>query len=133
MPKPLGANVPDPSEQEVMMDDASMAVLEQPEVPFVPLSQRQTVAREVIDDSVVIVGQRQQKKRKRNKEKKEKSHVAEQEQEEPEQDVQPFDYASVPNILDDDSETRGDPVERPKKKPKAKGRILTSSGVCDGH
>lgn len=72
------------------------------EIPFVPASLRQTVKAEVVDDTIVVVGQRQ-KKRKRTK----KAELSEtpstptgNTKAEPEE-VVPFDFASAPNILDD--------------------------------
>ena len=72
------------------------------EIPFVPAPLRQTAKAEVVDDTIVVVGQRQ-KKRKRTK-KAELSETpstpTENTKAEPE-GVVPFDFASAPNILDD--------------------------------
>ena len=77
------------------------------EIPFVPAALRQTVKAEVVDDTIVVVGQRQ-KKRKRSK-KAEKTDLGgvetpptptEDTKAGPE-DIVPFDFASAPNILDD--------------------------------
>ena len=72
------------------------------EIPFVPAPLRQTAKAEVVDDTIVVVGQRQ-KKRKRTK-KAELSETpstpTENTKAEPEE-VVPFDFASAPNILDD--------------------------------
>ena len=77
------------------------------EIPFVPAALRQTVKAEVVDDTIVVVGQRQ-KKRKRSK-KAEKTDLdgvetlptpTEDTRVKPEEIV-PFDFASAPNILDD--------------------------------
>lgn len=77
------------------------------EIPFVPAAQRQTVKVEDVDDTIVVVGQRQ-KKRKRSK-KAEKTDLGGAETPStPTEDIKaapeeivPFDFASVPNILDD--------------------------------
>ena len=78
------------------------------EIPFVPAPLRQTVKADVIDDTIVVVGQRQ-KKRKRSK-KAEKTDLGgvvetpstptEDTRVKPEEIV-PFDFAGAPNILDD--------------------------------
>ena len=77
------------------------------EIPFVPAALRQTVKAEVVDDTIVVVGQRQ-KKRKRSK-KGEETDLDNVEtpsaptavtKAEPEE-IAPFDFASAPNILDD--------------------------------
>jgi len=79
------------------------------EIPFVPASRRQPVKAEVVDDAIVVVGQRQ-KKRKRNKKAgigREGSHEmtpstpADGHAKVEPEDILPFDFASVPNILDD--------------------------------
>jgi exosome complex exonuclease RRP6 len=76
------------------------------EIPFVPAPLRQTVKAEVVDDTIVVVGQRQ-KKRKRSK-KAEKADLGGVETPTPTEDtsagpegIVPFDFASAPNILDD--------------------------------
>jgi len=76
------------------------------EIPFVPAPLRQTVKAKVIDDTIVVVGQRQ-KKRKRSK-KYEKTDISGVETPstptgdiKAELDIVPFDFASAPNILDD--------------------------------
>jgi len=76
------------------------------EIPFVPAPLRQTVKAEVVDDTIVVVGQRQ-KKRKRPK-KAEKTDISgvetpstPTEDTKAEPDIEPFDFASAPNILDD--------------------------------
>jgi len=77
------------------------------EIPFVPAPLRQTIKAEVVDDTIVVVGQRQ-KKRKRSK-KAEKTDLGDVETPStPTEDTKagpegivPFDFASAPNILDD--------------------------------
>ena len=79
------------------------------EIPFVPASLRQTAKPEVIDDSIVVVGQRQ-KKRKRAKKAEatddgdgdaQKSTAVPAKAKTKTEDVVPFDFASAPNILGD--------------------------------
>jgi exosome complex exonuclease RRP6 len=87
------------------------------EIPFVPALLRQPAKTEVIDDAIVVVGQRQ-KKRKRTKlagvggegSSEKSSTPAAKAKAEPE--VVPFDFASAPNILDDAS---GDHSEQEEK------------------
>lgn len=97
------------------------------EIPFVPAHLRQTVKAEIVDDAIVVVGQRQ-KKRKRNKKagiggddgSEMPSTPAAHTKTEPEE-VVPFDFASVPNILDDASSDRCElEVERAGKRLRSK-------------
>ncbi len=77
------------------------------EIPFVPAPLRQTAKPEVIDDAIVVVGQRQ-KKRKRAKKAGstddgdgERSTAVPAKGKVKTEDVVPFDFASASNILDD--------------------------------
>jgi len=97
------------------------------EIPFVPAPLRQTVKAEVVDDAIVVVGQRQ-KKRKRNKKagiggddsSETPSTPAAHTKVEPEEIV-PFDFASVPNILDDAASERSElEAERAGKRLRSK-------------
>jgi len=78
----------------------------QAEIPFVPAALRQAVKTEIVDDTIVSVGQRQ-KKRKRTKKAgvggsgDTSSTAVGPAKAEPAQDIEPFDFANVPNILDD--------------------------------
>jgi exosome complex exonuclease RRP6 len=103
------------------------------EIPFVPAPLRQAVKPEVIDDAIIVVGQRQ-KKRKRTKmvgaggegsSEKSSTPVA---KAKAELDVVPFDFASAPNLLDDSSGNHSEQEEKgragKRKRPK-KG-----SGMC---
>ena len=106
------------------------------EIPFVPAPFRQTVKAEVVDDTIVVVGQRQ-KKRKRTK-KAELSETpstpTENTKAEPEE-VVPFDFASAPNILDDvPSEPEdGGPGKRRRSKRRSGGFsfLILSPVVCE--
>lgn len=109
-----------PSTTETPADGAMI------EIPFVPAPLRQTVKAEVVDDAIVVVGQRQ-KKRKRAK-KAETSGLSGREmpstpredtKAEPEEIV-PFDFASAPNILDDVPSEQED--GRPGKKRRGRKR-----------
>ncbi|KAK0185739.1 ribonuclease H-like domain-containing protein [Armillaria mellea] len=101
----------EPQEDVIPMQvDENDAIETQAEIPFIPASQRQP--REAIEDTLVVVGQARQKKRKRvaladiddgtpgtevtSLTKKSKSG----EGESADQDPEPFDFASVPNVLD---------------------------------
>ena len=96
-----------PSAEVVVTSTAETAVDgAMAEIQFVPASLRQTVKAEVVDDTIVVVGQRQ-KKRKRSK-KAEKADLGAVETPTPTEDTRagpeeivPFDFASAPNILDD--------------------------------
>ena len=73
------------------------------------------VETDVVEDTIVVVGQPRQKKRKRAKmssdskestpgvqpPKKARNKKAEVEEDQTVEDVEPFDYASAPNLLDD--------------------------------
>ncbi|EPQ54765.1 hypothetical protein GLOTRDRAFT_77494 [Gloeophyllum trabeum ATCC 11539] len=116
-PAPAAASEPTPS------------VTGQPaEIPFVPPSQCQSKPSTGIeDDTIVVVGQARQKKRKRSdKPKKEKAKAAEGEAD---AEVEPFDYSTVSNILDDAPEPEPD-VREPagKKKRKQKGEPAYTYG-----
>lgn len=97
----------------------------QAEIPFIPAPQRQP--REPIEDTLVVVGQARQKKRKRvaptdpddgtsgtevTSSKKSKSR----DDENASQDPEPFDFSSVPNVLDQVPAIHGD--NKVKKKGK---------------
>jgi exosome complex exonuclease RRP6 len=77
----------------------------QVEIPFVPAAQRQSApVPEVPMDTIVVVGQRQ-KKRKRERAPKtvadgDAAAAAAEPAEPAETELEPFDYASAPNILD---------------------------------
>ncbi|KAJ6544046.1 hypothetical protein B0H19DRAFT_1169443 [Mycena capillaripes] len=107
----------------------------QVEVPYVPAAQRTTKqVIEVVDDSIVVVGQARQKKRKRSKTdtgvdgdpstedsttakkatKKEKRDTSGEE-------AEAFDFSAVPNILDD-VPNREDMRVKKKKKQKQGGK-----------
>ena len=104
------------------------------EIPFVPAPQRQI--KTVVDDTIVVVGQMKQKKRKRakptpstsqvdlsrpvdddpradeGKTGAKKHHLADTSEQEP------FDFSSVPNILDEITITEEGAKPRKKKKQK---------------
>jgi len=99
----------------------------QVEIPFIPLSQRQTAA--VVDDSIVVVGQARQKKRKRERTKTIDESIksngkAKEGEMEAEGEPEAFDFSSVPNILDDvpDSENSAKRVKRKKKEKEGGNR-----------
>ncbi len=113
---------------ETAKDDAKDDAIEmQAEIPFIPASQRQP--REAIEDTLVVVGQARQKKRKRvapadiddgtpgtevTSSKKSKSGEGESADKDPE----PFDFASVPNVLDQVPAIHGDNKVKRKGKQK---------------
>ncbi|KAH7915435.1 hypothetical protein BJ138DRAFT_86795 [Hygrophoropsis aurantiaca] len=124
----------------------------QTEIPFIPLNKRHTqIGTDILDDSIVVVGQARQKKRKRpntsgprtaKSESSEAEHhqMAEssasgptgskhklyQKQDESCQDVAPFDYATAPNLLDDN-----DSLEVNSNPPKKKKQKQMKSGVIE--
>ncbi|KAF7331658.1 Exosome complex exonuclease RRP6 [Mycena kentingensis (nom. inval.)] len=107
------------------MDDASEPEEAMPlEIPYVPAAHRTTKpAAEVVDDSIVVVGQARTKKRKRAKtddaETAEESKPRASKKSSPTpQAEEGFDFSSVPNILDDvpnDEETRAKKKKKGKK------------------
>ena len=100
------------------------------ELPFVPASQRKQVA-EPVDDTIVVVGQPKRKKRKRVAEKATDAADATPEQEpsvKEEEAVEAFDYASVPNILDDGSDHERAGIPRAKKQKHVKGESRSYRG-----
>jgi exosome complex exonuclease RRP6 len=92
-------------------DDGAMA-----EIPFVPAHLRHPIKAEVVDDAIVVVGQRQKKRKRKikagmdgdsNHEMSLSTSALAHPKAEPEEIV-PFDFASVPNILDDTPSERSE-------------------------
>lgn len=107
------------------MDVTEAGPIGQVEIAYVPAAQRQQA--NIIDDSIVVVGQARQKKRKRVKGSvaKDGDSVADDKQKRREEvaPLEPFDYSTAPNILDDIPTPDQDPASRKKKKQKhTKGR-----------
>ncbi|KAH9035897.1 ribonuclease H-like domain-containing protein [Lactarius pseudohatsudake] len=78
------------------------------EIPFVPAALRQTVKPEVIDDAIVVIGQRQKKRKHEKKagatdddDAERSTAVPSAEAKAKTVDVVPFDFASAPNMLDE--------------------------------
>lgn len=119
------------------------------EIPFIPAHKRQTLSNqqncELMDDTIVIVGQAGTRQRKR---KRDKARVTSTSQLKSgtqstgaetspsigghDQEAEVFDYSSVPNLLDDESkhgDTRGghEEDERTKKKQRHGKGMPTSS------
>ncbi|KAK7061210.1 exosome complex exonuclease RRP6 [Favolaschia claudopus] len=114
----------------------------QVEVPYVPAAQR-APKQEVVDDSIVVVGQARQKKRKRAKTDPEvdgdgtgvlaaaaaaegspspKKSAKKGKHEEIVEEVEAFDFASAPNILDDAPAEEDNRVKKRKKQKKGKDK-----------
>lgn len=88
----------------------------QVEIPFIPSNQRQSHFAPVSDDTIVLVGQARQKKRKRTKRKIiDNSSIGDRENS---ADDEVFDYATVPNLLDDVKPAPEDLSTRKKKRQK---------------
>jgi exosome complex exonuclease RRP6 len=106
------------------------------EIPYLPASQRQT-AKVVVEDSIVVVGQPKQKKRKRPKASSSTPHgeisgpadAVEDDAENTKRSVkaedspvtaepEPFDFSTVPNILDEVPPEDHDPKQHKKKRSK---------------
>jgi exosome complex exonuclease RRP6 len=116
------------------------------EIPFVPAALRQTVKAEVVDDTIVVVGQRQ-KKRKRSKKADKTDFSGVETPSTPAEDTRagpegivPFDFASAPNILDDvPSDQEGGRAGKRRRSKKRYGGFsfdsfspyLIWSRVCD--
>ncbi|KAJ7047939.1 hypothetical protein C8F04DRAFT_1023035 [Mycena alexandri] len=112
----------------------------QVEVPYVPAAQRTTKqVVEVVDDSIVVVGQARQKKRKRaktddaqgatpseeesgNTKKASKKEKRQREAEGSQGEAEAFDFASVPNILDDVPNGEDMRVKKKKKQKQVKDK-----------
>lgn len=99
--------------------DAQSTIAGQVEIPFVPVARRQQPA-QVVDDSIVVVGQARKRKRKRTKTDATYGAPMDDETGGVEDgvvdEVEAFDYSTVPNILDD--VPLPIPEGRKKKKPK---------------
>jgi len=108
------------------------------EIPFVPASQRKPT--QVVEDSIVVVGQARQKKRKRTKAvvedaaasrsadgsnaKKTRQEVNPMPGGGVPSNEEPFDFSAVPNILDNNPDMKESAVKAKKKQRKQK------SGMC---
>jgi exosome complex exonuclease RRP6 len=115
----------------------------QVEIPFVPQVLRQP-KREFVDDMIVVVGQTKQKKRKRNKGDREVEKEASSPKRgkipETVEDVEPFDFSAVPNMLDEPSGTRAEidvkstKVKKEKERKGKKGKrffyLIAEPGSC---
>ncbi|KAI0298162.1 ribonuclease H-like domain-containing protein [Multifurca ochricompacta] len=104
------------------------------EIPFVPAPLRQGVKSEVIDDAIIVVGQRQKKRKRAKKagivdggEGEKSPTLAGKAKAEPE--VIPFDFASAPNILDDG--TGGYSEQEDGRAGKRKRQKKSLSGVSE--
>lgn len=106
--------------------EAPDGILGQVEIPFIPTDQRQPRLAPVSDDTIVVVGQARQKKRKRIK-----TTVLDKPQTGDQDDMgedEAFDYATVPNLLDDLPPAPEELDMRKKKKQKAKGTGVIEYG-----
>lgn len=110
----------------------------QVEIPYVAASKRKKA--EMVEDSIVVVGQARQKKRKRPKISKDtagagaegsiegsatKKSKSGKSQESSGEDVQePFDFSAVPNILDNNPDS--EETKRRRQRKQKKGMIFSS-------
>jgi len=93
------------------------------EIPFVRSDQRQSQLASIPDDTIVVVGQARQKKRKRTKSKGLRDPSTMDGENTAEDEI--FDYATMPNILDDVPPEPEELNTRRKKRQKdAKGACL---------
>ncbi|KIK48040.1 hypothetical protein CY34DRAFT_21042 [Suillus luteus UH-Slu-Lm8-n1] len=106
--------------------EATDGILGQVEIPFIPTDQRQPRLAPVSDDTIVVVGQARQKKRKRIKTTALGKPPTRDQDDTGEDEV--FDYATVPNLLDDLPPTPEELDTRKKKKQKAKGTGVIEYG-----
>jgi len=98
------------------------------EIPFIPPNQRQSHFATVPDDTIVLVGQARQKKRKRMKSKVLDNSSIGDHGDMDEDEV--FDYATVPNLLDDVAPAPEGINTRKKKRQKdAKGARVPEYGA----
>lgn len=122
------AEVETTSTPDVSVDGATA------EIPFIPASQRQAAKPEVIDDAIVVVGQRQ-KKRKRAKKAGatgdgdgERSTAVPAKAKVKTEEVVPFDFASAPNILDDGERSEQEDGGRVRKRKRQKKVLFGACG-----
>ncbi|KAF8211725.1 hypothetical protein K438DRAFT_1807803 [Mycena galopus ATCC 62051] len=109
----------------------------QVEVPYVPAAQRTTKVVEVVDDSIVVVGQARQKKRKRNKndtgmDDRDGASPATADSASPKktpktekhdgEEVEAFDFSTVPNLLDNVHNGEDNRVKKKKKQKQGKDK-----------
>jgi exosome complex exonuclease RRP6 len=106
--------------------EAPDGILGQVEIPFIPTDQRQPRLAPVSDDTIVVVGQARQKKRKRIKTTALGKPPTVDQDDTGEDEA--FDYATVPNLLDDPPTTPEELDTRKKKKQKAKGTGVIEYG-----
>ena len=96
------------------------------EIPFVPASQRQTTSKpEIIDDAIVVVGQRQKKRKRAAKADVDNDKPTAK----PKAEVVPFDFASASNVLDDDVVPEQADARDRKRKRQKRG-VLGACMVC---
>lgn len=106
-------------------EDATLGM--EVEMPYIPASQRNIT--QVVDDSIVVVGQARQKKRKRaqamaagtNASVEASNEVGRKEaipDDESATIEQPFDFSALPNILDDNPNIEDSKKKRKQKKQK---------------
>jgi exosome complex exonuclease RRP6 len=104
----------------------------QVEIPYVPAAQRSTKRVEVVEqDTIVTVGQARQKRKRKAGEGKEQAGSGVLEdgafsdskpnaKKTPVGAVEPFDFAAVPNILDDNPDMEDRKKKRQRKQNKGK-------------
>ncbi|ETW81983.1 hypothetical protein HETIRDRAFT_318347 [Heterobasidion irregulare TC 32-1] len=98
------------------------------EIAFTPASQRQAV-QPAVDDSIVVVGQRQKKRKRTKKLDTDESPMPDRTDKETKKTqvedgmIEVFDYATAPNILDNEPEAKID-RKMQRKKQKTKGGVL---------
>jgi exosome complex exonuclease RRP6 len=114
---PPPAPTAEPEEVPIKPEEAISNDAVSVEHAYVPLSQRQTLASQVVeDDSIVVVGRRQKKRKRvqvtRATEPKPSVESTSASAEQTPEVEEEFDYSSVPNILDDVAPQ----VDAPKKK-----------------
>ena len=94
------------------------------EIPYVPAGQRPTKRIEDERDTIIVVGQARQKRKRKTGEGKEPEASTSRDDATssmivPKQDeIEPFDFAAVPNILDDNPDTEDRKKKRQRKQTK---------------
>ena len=107
------------------------------EIAFIPASQRQT-AQPAVDDSIVVVGQRQKKRKRTKKLDTDESPMQDRTDKETKKTqvedgvIEVFDYATAPNILDNEPEAKID-RKMQRKKQKTKGMLQLLSAISYVH
>ncbi|KAI0030263.1 ribonuclease H-like domain-containing protein [Vararia minispora EC-137] len=124
---PPPQDLSDPTPSELTMESAPL-VGATSEIAYVPALQRQAIKPEV-DDTIVVVGQTKKRRKRATVEETRAEKSSRRFPVETATDITPFDYASAPNILDDEPEQV---TEAPRKNKRVKRGNSRISGSIAG-